>query len=117
MVLGHVQLSNDVRLVKLRNPWGYEKYHGDWSDESSLWTDDLKTEAGWELADDGIFFMSIEDYWDQVEETYLSTDTTGWYSDYYLSLNDSVTDQPGSYDRFCGSECTRHLLTLSTDVE
>lgn len=26
-------------LIKLRNPWGTESYHGPWSDSSSLWTE------------------------------------------------------------------------------
>ena len=32
--------GTDVRLVKMRNPWGTEKYHSDYSDSSSKWTSD-----------------------------------------------------------------------------
>mmetsp|Transcript_34743 Transcript_34743/g.42709 ORF Transcript_34743/g.42709 Transcript_34743/m.42709 type:complete len:109 (+) Transcript_34743:119-445(+) len=42
-----VELSNGVRLVQVRNPWGRETYTGDWSDSSSLWTPELKKEAGY----------------------------------------------------------------------
>lgn len=31
-----------VRLCKLRNPWGEGEWKGDWSDESELWTDELR---------------------------------------------------------------------------
>lgn len=36
--------GKDVTLVQLRNPWGnYEPpAERDWSDESALWTDELK---------------------------------------------------------------------------
>lgn len=66
-VLSHIQLSdaNKTRLVKMRNPWGRENYYGDWSDiDSSLWTEETKEEAGWTALDDGIFYMSIEDYFE-----------------------------------------------------
>lgn len=46
VILGVKQLSNGVRLVKLRNPWGSERYTGPWSDNSDLWTDALRAEAG-----------------------------------------------------------------------
>ena len=29
------------RLLEMRNPWGIEKFVGDWSMTSDLWTDDL----------------------------------------------------------------------------
>ena len=32
--------GNDVKLVKIRNPWGTEKYHDDYSDSSPKWTSD-----------------------------------------------------------------------------
>ena len=37
-ILGTVKLSDDTKLVKVRNPWGKEKYAGPWSDESNDWT-------------------------------------------------------------------------------
>lgn len=51
----------------MRNPWGAEEFTGDWSDSSTKWTDELKEEAGWVSANDGSFFMSIEDYASQAE--------------------------------------------------
>lgn len=41
-LLDLVHLSNGVRLAKIRNPWGSEKYHGEYSDSSPLWTPALK---------------------------------------------------------------------------
>jgi hypothetical protein len=61
-VIGVNELSTGQRLVKLRNPWGSEGFTGAWSDSSSSWTNDLKDEVNHGSADDGIFFMSIEDY-------------------------------------------------------
>lgn len=52
------------RLLKIRNPWGGTEWQGDWSDNSPLWTADLKRELGWTDADDGTFWMRIEDFCD-----------------------------------------------------
>ena len=52
-----------LRLVKLRNPWGEKEFNGDWSDKSSKWTDELKKKVDFEgVKDDGIFYMSYEDF-------------------------------------------------------
>lgn len=45
-LLGAVELSNGVRLLKLRNPWGSEMYNGPYSDCDDSWTPELKAEAG-----------------------------------------------------------------------
>ena len=53
-----------TRLIKLRNPWGYKEWIGDWSDHSKLWTEEAKKELNINLhiEDDGEFFMSFEDF-------------------------------------------------------
>jgi hypothetical protein len=54
----------EVRLVRIRNPWGRRaEWQGDWSDKSGKWSSRLKAQVPFsELGDkDGVFFMSIED--------------------------------------------------------
>ena len=31
-----------VRLFKIRNPWGFREWTGDWSDKSAKWTTEMK---------------------------------------------------------------------------
>jgi calpain-15 len=50
------------KLVKLRNPWGQSEWNGDWSDNSTKWTPELKTKLGLQNRDDGIFFMAFDDF-------------------------------------------------------
>ena len=84
-VLGLLELGDGedggttTRLVKMRNPWGYETYHGPWSDsDDSAWSEDLLDEAGHKISNNGVFFMPIEQYHQQIQTTFISRDTTGW---------------------------------------
>ena len=52
-------LGKEVKLVKLRNPWGSGEWTGDWSDKSNLWTPELKQKCGFKEGDDGIFFIEF----------------------------------------------------------
>lgn len=58
-----------LRLLQLRNPWGHKEWLGDWSDKSDKWTDDLKKQVGFVDADDGMFFISFNDYMNYYRST------------------------------------------------
>jgi hypothetical protein len=55
--------GEDLRLLKIRNPWGHGlEWNGDWGDDSDLWTDKLKHHVGYKGKNDGEFFMNFSDY-------------------------------------------------------
>lgn len=54
--------GNGVQLVKVRNPWGQHEWNGDWSDNSPLWTQELREELEFVNSDDGSFWMTIDDF-------------------------------------------------------
>ena len=61
-VLTVVETRAGHKLVKFRNPWGRCEWQGRWSDNSDLWTDELRAEVGAEtIEDDGTFWMCFED--------------------------------------------------------
>lgn len=49
------------RLLKLRNPWGHYSWRGDWSDDSKLWTDELRDILMPHGGSEGVFWISFED--------------------------------------------------------
>lgn len=62
--------GNQLRLVKLRNPWGHFSWKGDWSDDSALWTNELRAMLMPRGADEGVFWMCFEDvakYFDSID--------------------------------------------------
>lgn len=51
-----------LRLLHIRNPWGFKEWMGDWSDKSPLWTPELRQKFNHMDREDGLFFISFEDY-------------------------------------------------------
>ena len=56
--------GNEVKLLKMRNPWGKFEWNGDWGDSSDKWTPELREQLGQpeEAQDDGAFWINFEDY-------------------------------------------------------
>lgn len=52
-----------AQLVHIRNPWGEYEWEGNWSDTSNLWTPELRAQANHTKANDGTFYMSIDDFY------------------------------------------------------
>ena len=75
VVSGHIYTLISVyeidglRLLKLRNPSGSNEWTGAYSDNSPLWTPELQQRTGMMKADDGIFFMSFDDYLSHYDST------------------------------------------------
>ena len=66
MIIDTIILKNpngtEVKLLKIRNPWGTNEWLGDWSDESRKWNDDFKKKVDLENKEDGVFWMAYEDF-------------------------------------------------------
>ena len=54
--------GEEVRLLRLRNPWGQGEWEGDWSDKSPLWTSALRKKYNVKIEDDGTFCIPYEAY-------------------------------------------------------
>ena len=50
-----------IRLVRMRNPWGHYSWSGDWSDNSPIWTPELRDMLLSGGGDDGVFWIAFQD--------------------------------------------------------
>lgn len=59
---GEPSNPSNQRVVKVRNPWGQGEWKGAWSDSSSDWTDELRSQLKVEKNNDGVFFMDFNSW-------------------------------------------------------
>jgi len=53
----------EERLIMIRNPWDTFEWKGAWSNESELWTEELRRQVNYPKdEEEGIFWMNIQDY-------------------------------------------------------
>ena len=116
-VIGVTDAVPGARLVKLRNPWGTEKYKGPYCDDCKEWNDvsqDVKDTLQFTQANDGIFYIPLADYHSYFEETNIIFDISDgdWHEDHYLYLNDEDAKNSEYY-----SDKTRHTFSLKNTSE
>ena len=106
-------------MIKMRNPWASELYHGPWCDDCDEWNTTGADTVTRTAADDGVFFMDLDTYMTTFDVTHFTRDTSeaGWSEDHFLMLDDNTQrENPGSFF-YCGSECTKHKLKIRSDVD
>ena len=70
--------GNEIQLLKMKNIWGTNEWIGDWSDQSLKWTQEFKKAVGLQNKEDGVFWMSYDDYL----QFYTTTHIMQVHSDY-----------------------------------
>lgn len=108
------------RLVSIRNPWGFEKYFGPWSDQDERWTNDLLAQASHKLDEednnDGKYFMAFADYVKYMETTDISLDVSQMHHSDFAFFGD---DEPVNRQRVFKDDQSEYnihtLLVYSQD--
>lgn len=75
--------GSEIQLVKMKNLWGTNEWIGDWSDESLKWTQEFKRAVGLHQKEEGVFWMSFDDY----IQFYTTTHICQIHSDYSYNVN------------------------------
>ena len=74
--------GNEIQLIKMKNIWGTNEWIGDWSDKSLKWTQEFKKAVGLQEKEDGVFWMSYDDYL----QFYTTTHIAQIHSDYNYNV-------------------------------
>ncbi len=61
-IKSHLPSDRHIKLIKLRNPWGYSNVETEFSLNSKIWNEEMKVYFGYNdiLEDKGIFFIAYE---------------------------------------------------------
>ncbi|XP_064392675.1 calpain-9-like [Halichondria panicea] len=57
--------GKEIKLIRIRNPWGQKEWNGDWSDKSSTWKnvpEEKRRQLDQNNKDDGEFWISFDDF-------------------------------------------------------
>ena len=74
--------GNEIQLLKMKNMWGTNEWIGDWSDQSLKWTQEFKKAVGLKNKEDGVFWMSYDDYL----QFYTTTHIAQVHSEYFYNV-------------------------------
>lgn len=104
------------RLVEIRNPWGSETYWGDWSDSSDRWTEYMREQVGHYTDDDGKFYMSFDDYVQNMEYTDFNLNIFGWnHSQFAVFGDDEPFNRQETFND--GFMYNVHNLSLISEID
>ena len=82
--------GNEIQLLKMKNIWGTNEWIGDWSDQSLKWTQEFKKAVGLQNKEDGVFWMSYDDYL----QFYTTTHIAQVHSDYFYNVQKMKNKEP-----------------------
>ncbi len=85
--------GNEIQLLKMKNIWGTNEWIGDWSDQSLKWTQEFKKAVGLQNKEDGVFWMSYDDYL----QFYTTTHIAQVHSDYTYKVVKMKNREPQNY--------------------
>ena len=114
--------TKSAKLFKIRNIWGAFEWDGDWSNNSPLWTAELRKELNNGDEDETVFWMNINDvvtHFSGMEVCY----TKNWQElrvkGKFVTVSDSTEDRTLSkwYYSFDLTEPTEVIITLHQEDE
>ena len=112
-----------TRLVKARNPWGYDSYIGEYGSETAQSYDQKVLDKIPEIHDDkdGYIFVPINQFKVSFEMIETNYNRNGMKMDYFLKLDDSPnpkakTKATKEQKTDCGDDCILHDLHVVSNT-
>lgn len=80
-------------------------------------TDEVRNELGHTKENEGTFYMTIEDFKEEIFYLGINYNTDNWHQDYFLALDDDGTEGSEGAWGFCGPSCTRYRAKVKNTSE
>ena len=99
-----------ARLLEIRNPWGNVEWKGAWSDSWSGWTPEARAQLSVHRANDGLFWMALEDFLEYFGNIQFLALRPGWVQQHIEGT--FKPDSVAQLFEFSFAEGTETVLTL-----
>jgi hypothetical protein len=91
--------GNKFKAIKIRNPWSSEGYVGELSDtDLSFWTTETLVTNNHELKNDGIFWISLKQFYNSMLYMVVTKFHQGWTHNYIISKDDDGNEHTFLFD-------------------
>ena len=82
-------VGDNIKLVKLKNPFGCSEYNGDWEDSDDKWTTEIKKQCEFkEENNEGIFYMPYKDFVKYFDVIHIAKINQDYESTYFKITKD-----------------------------
>ena len=114
------QTGDDLILIKMKNLLSNVEWTGDWGDNSLKWTEENKKNVNFFKKEDGVFWMSLNDFSQFFSKTHICQNFPSYY--YYFiknkalkssyNLTEIIVNKPGSGYFLVNQKSTRIYNSL-----
>ena len=112
IVYPHKWKEKNIYLLKLRNPWGKNKWKGNWSDQSSCWTEENKQYFRYTKTNDGTLFIELNDFFHFFDNTYICHLLYGALVKYFFFDYHSYFKRPIIFNLLLKKKATTSITVL-----
>ena len=107
-------MSNGVKLIQVRNPWGFGEWTGAYHDKDAFWTNNptMATEVGFSDKIDGSFFMTADDFKLYFYNLSYTPNTTNLVRTSWVQIGNADTFGIAGNTTYCGTVCKQNTFTI-----
>ena len=104
--------ERNIYLIKLRNPWGKNKWRGNWSDTSPCWTQEYAQYFKYTKNNDGTLWIDLKDFMYFFDNTYICHLLYGALIKYFYFEYQSYFKRPAIFNLLLKQKANTSISVL-----
>ena len=104
--------ERNIYLLKLKNPWGKNKWSGNWSEYSLSWTPELKAYFNYTNNSDGIMWIDLNDFINYFDNTFICHLLYGALFKYFYFEYENYFRKPVVFNLYLGERAITSISIL-----